>query len=101
MLVPLHKIKDAVCEHFGVEDIYFLNGSSKESPLLLRQIFHYLSRELNKNFVTYKEIGSYYSDVSGRSYDHSTVINSHNKIENYLSYDKDLQTQLNQIKKII
>ena len=88
---PLKIIHEAVCEVFDVELDYPFQKSRKRNILFVRQFFQYIAAETNPRIdVPYRHIGSYYSENSGWKIDHSTVINNHRRIQDYVdSYPED------------
>lgn len=83
-------ISDAVCEYFEVNDkIDIFKKTRKREIINQRQWFHYFARILNpEHIVTSSSIGAYYSDVTGYSYDHATVLHSIKKIKGFLDVSK-------------
>lgn len=83
-------IADAVCEYFEVNDkIDIFKQTRKREVITQRQWFHYFARLLNpEHIVSYSSIGAYYSDLTGNSFDHATVLHSVRKIKGFLDVSK-------------
>ena len=91
-------ILESVSEFFRIEKTEVFNKSRKDKILLSRQWFHYLSRKLNPKFeLSSRQIGLFYKDVTGISYDHATVLNSFKSISNNVfcyKKDRDIERKL-------
>ncbi len=73
---------------FAVEE---LKGSSRKRPLVIaRQVAMYVVRELTD--LSYPAIGKAFGDK-----DHTTVMHSVEKIENLMSYNRDVYKQVSEI----
>lgn len=75
--IDINKLRDIIENKFLVD----ISSIKRDAQIVYaRQLFHYWLL-MNTN-MTLKQIGGMFG------YDHSTVINSRSKIQNYLSYDK-------------
>lgn len=101
MNIDISIIHESVCEYFNIEKIELFNKSREIDVVYRRQLFHFLSKNLtNPRITTYAKIGKYYSDLVQKK-DHATVMHSCKKIEGYLTYDKTVNKDLENIKKIV
>ena len=95
--LDISEVHAEVCRYFNVDYFHPFVRSTKKDYVYVRQIFHYITRKMtNKKMVTFEKIGNYLSDIS-EPFSHSNVINSCNKIEGYLIYDKQVQKDVNDI----
>lgn len=94
-MIPIYIIHDEVAKYFKVDKVQMLQVTSK-NDMIPRQWFHYLSRKYTSKSL--KEIGKYYSDVTGRVFDHATVINSVKKISDGIDVYKYFKTDLVNLK---
>lgn len=92
--IKFAKIIKSVCEVFQYEkqDIESLNRKGSLSDA--RAAFYYLAKKYTEN--TLISIANYVN----RS-DHTTVIHGIRKIHNYLSYDKEFESKINECIKLI
>ena len=96
-MAELSVIHEKVCDYFKVGYLFPFEKTRKRRVVYIRQVFHYIARQkTNKNVITFNEIGNYLSDIV-QPFDHATVMNSCNKIEGYLSYDKTLKKDIDNI----
>lgn len=96
-MIDLPLIHTAVCQFFNIEKMDLFKKSRKTDIVYRRQLFYYLSRSLtNQRQITFEKIGNYYADVAGKK-DHATVLYSCRKIEDYLSYDKQVRKDIEQL----
>ncbi|CAM3233872.1 chromosomal replication initiator protein DnaA [Vagococcus fessus] len=87
-------IQEKVCEYYHVQ-LKDLKGKKRVKTIVLpRQIAMYLSRELTDNSLP--KIGA---EFGGK--DHTTVIHSHEKIQQLLETDTSIQKEINDIKNSI
>ena len=92
-MIPLETIHEKVCKYFLIKPLFLFNRTRRVRVLYMRQIFHYLSKKMNGVRMSYVDIGSYLCDdetLNLSPFDHATVMNSCKKIEGYLTYDKDV-----------
>jgi len=87
----IDQLLDVICGYFNVNRTELYSNSRKHHVLYPRQIAMYLLRELYD--LPYKKIGSIFS---GR--DHSTVMNSYEKIANGLSQEESIQNDVQNIR---
>lgn len=92
-MIDLHKIHEAIQEHFKVDYMYLFNRPCTRRNSYIRQLFHYLSKTVNRNMVTYEQIGNYCGDITD-PFAHSTVINSIRVIEDNIRVDKYVRNDL-------
>ncbi|EST89153.1 chromosomal replication initiator protein DnaA [Vagococcus lutrae] len=84
-------IQEAVCAYYHI-DLKDLKGKRRVKKIVLpRQIAMYLSREMTDNSLP--KIGA---EFGGK--DHTTVIHSHEKIQQLLEHDTTVQKEINDIK---
>lgn len=94
-------VHEKICAYFQVDYLYPFKKTTEKGVVYVRQIFHYISKNIcNKNISTYKYIANYLGDII-KPLNHATVINSCKKIENYLTYDKQVQKDVDSILKMI
>ncbi|MGX7031245.1 chromosomal replication initiator protein DnaA [Vagococcus zengguangii] len=87
-------IQEKVCEYYHI-DLKDLKGKRRVKSIVLpRQIAMYLSRELTDNSLP--KIGA---EFGGK--DHTTVIHSHEKIQQLLETDISLQKEVKDIKDLL
>lgn len=85
------KIQEAVCEFYHIQ-LKDLKGKKRVKTIVLpRQIAMYLSRELTDNSLP--KIGA---EFGGK--DHTTVIHSHEKIQQLIETDSTIQKEVNELK---
>jgi chromosomal replication initiator protein len=89
--VLVEKILTTVAKYYGVRVEEILSKSKTDNIAYARHISVYVIKKLTD--LSYKAIGSF---IGGR--DHSTVISSYNKVEQYISTKKNTESD---IKKII
>ncbi len=89
--VLVEKILTTVAKYYGVRVEDILSKSKTDNIAYARHISVYVIKKLTD--LSYKAIGSF---IGGR--DHSTVISSYNKVEQYISTKKNTESD---IKKII
>lgn len=95
--ISLPIVHQEICDYFQVDYMYPFNRSKKKNVVYIRQLFHYISREVtNKNAVSFQCIGEYLSDIT-EPFNHATVINSCKKINGYLTYDKKVKKDVKEI----
>ncbi len=100
-ILSIEDIHDVVCSYFKVYKRFPFVDSRKRKYLYVRQVFHYVSsKNTNKRLVTLEDIGDYSKKINV-SYNHATVLNSCKKIEGYLTYDKDVIRDIENIQMII
>lgn len=87
----IDQLLDVICGYFNVNRTELYGNSRKHQILYPRQIAMYLLRELYD--LPYKKIGSIFS---GR--DHSTVMNSYEKIANGLAHEESIQNDVQNIR---
>jgi chromosomal replication initiator protein len=87
----IDQLLDVICGYFNVNRTELYGNSRKHQVLYPRQIAMYLLRELYD--LPYKKIGSIFS---GR--DHSTVMNSYEKIANGLTQEESIQNDVQNIR---
>lgn len=85
------KIQEAVCDFYHIQ-LKDLKGKKRVKTIVLpRQIAMYLARELTENSLP--KIGA---EFGGK--DHTTVIHSHEKIQQLIETDATIQKEVNEIK---
>lgn len=85
------KIQEAVCDFYHIQ-LKDLKGKKRVKTIVLpRQIAMYLSRELTDNSLP--KIGA---EFGGK--DHTTVMHSHEKIQELIETDGTIQREINDIK---
>lgn len=89
-IISFDIISNVIVEYFELPSkLFIFKKSRKKEIILYRQWFHYFARTLNpEQVISASSIGEYYSDVSGHSYDHATILNSVKKIKGYIDYSK-------------
>lgn len=85
------RITNVVCEFFGVNILDVCGPKRNREFVYARDIAIYLCRDLIKD-ITQEKIGEFFNR------DHSTVINSCQKIENKLKTEEDLRENIKNIK---
>lgn len=84
-------IQEEVCKYYQI-DLKDLKGKKRVKRIVLpRQIAMYLSRELTENSLP--KIGA---EFGGK--DHTTVIHSHEKIQQLVEHDPTIQREIGEIK---
>ena len=85
------RITDTVCEYFGVNMLDICGPKRNREFVYARDIAIYLSRDMIKD-ITQEKIGEFFNR------DHSTVINSCQKIESKIKTEKELRENIKNIK---
>lgn len=85
------RITNNVCEYFGVNILDVCGPKRNREFVYARDIAIYLCRDMIKD-ITQEKIGEFFNR------DHSTVINSCQKIENRLKTEKELNESIKSIK---
>ncbi|MBO6120071.1 MAG: chromosomal replication initiator protein DnaA [Lachnospiraceae bacterium] len=85
------RITNIVCEYFGVNILDICGPKRNREFVYARDIAIYLCRDMIKD-ITQEKIGDFFNR------DHSTVINSCQKIENKLKIEKELAENIKNIK---
>ncbi|WP_372938136.1 helix-turn-helix domain-containing protein [Seonamhaeicola sp.] len=100
--VPLSIILKVVCDYYQCEAKEIFKSGRQTDVIKRRQWFHYLARTLNPDYVVSgSQIGSFYSDVTGKIYDHATILHSTKKVKGYIEmYSNYREEELNFILKI-
>lgn len=89
-----NKVINAICDYFNVTPAEVVSTSRHPHCVLPR---HFIAYTLRKNFLfTYRQIGI----LLGHR-DHSTIVHATTAIDNYLGYDKQIQRQYEDIKRIL
>lgn len=78
--VELSTIHRIVCSFYSVRRAYIFKKSRDRNVVQKRQIFHYLARVVNNDKISLNVIGRYYSNVTGNSWDHATVLHSFKEV---------------------
>lgn len=95
MKVSLEKIHRAIAIYYKVPRPNVFKRTRRGEIIKLRQMFHFIAKELNGRKVSFNDIGSYYSDFTGHTYKHATVMNNVNKmrfyVDNYEEYREDFE----------
>ena len=104
--VGLQIIHNAISSYFNIDKIELFSRTRKTSVSIPRQWFFYLARDLNPQvLVPLDYIGKHYSDVTGKPYNHATVLHAYKTIKGNVevmkSYAKIKQDLLFEIKKKI
>lgn len=88
--VCLSLISDVICDYFEINDkILIFKPTRKIEYILRRQWFYYFARTLNpEHIVSGRIIGEYYSDVTGHTFDHATILHAVRKIKGYIDVSK-------------
>ena len=89
--VSIELITKVVCEFFSIEENKLREKNRRKEIVFARQVAMYLSKVLTKSSL--KTIGLHFG---GR--DHSTVIHSHNSIEELIIADQKIKETINTIK---
>jgi len=88
--IDLSVIHEVVCEYFEIDKMQLFKKTKVRNVILARQFFQYLCRTLNPEYiVTSSYIGKYYSDVTGNSSDHATILHSAKVVKNYIEIYND------------
>lgn len=89
-IIDLSIIHDVVCDHFKISKIGLFEKTKKGSVTNARQWFHYLSRILNPTtIISSNFIGDYYSEITGNSLNHATVLHSVKTVKNCIDVYKN------------
>lgn len=90
-IVDFSIILDAICEFYKITDkLHVFKDTRRHDVLRPRQWLHYFCRTLNPEFIiTLQYIGEFYSDVTGRIFDHATVLHSNKTIKGFIESYKD------------
>lgn len=90
-------IKEIVALYYGMSPKAFDTKSRKRELVHIRHVALYLVREnLPKEEIGLASIGSLFGGL-----DHATVLHAHKKISDYLSYQRDLQQEINELTDMI
>ena len=89
--LSLQRITNIVCDYYDVNILDICSPKRKREFVYARDVAIYLCRNLLKE-ITQEKIGEFFNR------DHSTIINSCQKIENRLKNEKELVEELNKIK---
>ena len=85
----LENLKKVFCEYFEINSMFLKNKSQKQVEIYHRQLYHYMAYELK--YGSYQDIGSFCNN------NHATIMNSHSRIDGYLSYDKNVKNDLDNL----
>lgn len=86
-------VKQVVGKYYDVDPKLLEIKTRKREVVLARQVCMYLIVKNSK--ISLKMIGNYFNK------DHATVIHSNTVIKNYLDWDKDLRTQVEELQNVI
>ena len=98
-MISMCLINEKICKYFNVELNYPFQNNRKVRVIYMRQIFHYLSRELNKLQFSFATIGKYNSTL--KTYHHATVMNSCKTIKGYIDVHPHVRKDVESIIKMI
>ena len=87
--ISMDLIVKKVSDFYNVSTADIKSKSRKKNIVILRQTAVYIATQMTE--LTTTEIGDYFGQ------DHSTVINSKNKISNYIKFKNDLKSDINEI----
>jgi len=84
---------EIVADYYGLTMDEFTMNTRKRHIVHPRHMYHYICHKI-KGFTTYKS-----ASVTGKN--HATVLNSCKQIEDWLTYDRAMQSDLKNLLKII
>lgn len=93
-MIPLNVIHKAVCSFYYLDDKELFIKTRKREIVEPRQIFHYLSRKLNKNLLSTNTIGRYYYKETGVKWDHCSVLHSTNVVSDLIETDRTFKERV-------
>ncbi len=97
-MIPLKNIHRAICFYYDVDINYPFVENRKTKPIYLRQLFHYLSMQLNEHYLSYQDIGEY---LPYRIFSRATVMNSCKQFQNRIDSYKNIKNDIEDIKKLL
>ena len=87
-------VHEKICAYFEVDYLVPFQRSTKRSIVYMRQLFHYIAKKVcNKRIISPSDIANYLNDIL-KPFDRTTVIYSCKKIEGYLTYDKQVMSDV-------
>lgn len=92
-------IKKIIELYYGVHHTVWRSKSRKKEYIYIRHIAIYLSFKMTRKDAqkpTLAAIGQKFNGI-----DHATVLHAINKIEGYLTYNKDLKSEIEELKTLI
>ena len=92
--ISLQKIANVVCDYFNVNLLDVCGPKRKRDLVIARDYAIYLSRNLLKD-ITQEKIGEFFNR------DHSTIINSCQKIEKRMNVDNETKENIKRIKELL
>lgn len=96
-MTPLWQIHQNIVSYYDTNYLMPFMAKRTSDHIHLRQLFQYLSKRLNGRVVSYETIGKYYSDVTGNSWSHATVINAEKKVQNYIETERSYRVEILEI----
>lgn len=90
--ISIAKIKDVVCDYFGISNDAFLSGTRKREIVQARQIAMYLSRNL-----TNTSLDSIGTQIGGKN--HATVLYAYNTVCDLKDTDRSFRQYITDIEK--
>jgi chromosomal replication initiation ATPase DnaA len=89
----MHRILNAASKYYNVNREHILGTKRDIAYAIPRHIVSYLAKRVYRKDMSLKQIGEF---MGGR--DHSTIIHSIRAVENQLSYDKNFQIEIEELK---
>lgn len=97
----LDVINEKVCNYFKVDKMFPFQKTTKSKVVYIRQIFHYMAKiTCNRRVFNDKAIAEYLKDEI-KPLERTTVIHSHKTISAYLTYDKKVKNDVENILKTL
>lgn len=94
--IELHSIHRAVCRYYRISERSIFMKHRKRESTEIRQKFFWLSRKLTP--LSLSRIGEYPKSVTGRVWDHASVLHSIKAIDDLCFTDKKMVEDLENIK---
>lgn len=95
----LRVIFKVCCEVNGLTEEEVRNGGRQGRTMPAKRMYYYICKEWYSDTFKYhalRKSGAYIGII-----DHATVINGHNRIEGFMTYDDDVRNKINKIEKIL
>jgi chromosomal replication initiation ATPase DnaA len=93
-IIDVESIEEVVCSYFGISKEEIESKTNKRETVTKRQIWQAFSYMLLNDELSLSEIGQ---DTGG--FDHATVLNSKNRVNNLIATNKKIRYDVMQIEK--
>jgi len=87
--IEFYTVHETIQKYFNVDDTIIFKRNESRRSTYIKQVFQYLCLNVCCGKSTYMSVAKYQDDIY-KAYSHASVMFSVDKIEGYLSYDKEV-----------